>query len=233
MEDEARYIRIFALEFLIEDYRHAIEYRIVLGSRCYQIKQRVHSGYRMDEYLTDWETISINENFHDAFMEIFKLTREMEMKNGLYRDLENAQIPLEIYEPIVSQWVHQGTRLGTTFFSIHGNNAKYPRPSKETKEFYLRVYRSLRHERVTMSITSLWLEELIKKEFLKVRKPLIVNEQPLDCFLKERFKDFGDQVDRYLIDLESMNQNLVVTRNNEQEALTRFQEHLLPEYMYL
>lgn len=234
MKEEKDYIRIFANSFLLEDDRHSIEYRLIHTAFGYRLNQRIHSGHRMFEYLTDWETISHYSNLYDAIYEIFDRLRLMELNNGLYKELQNTDLPSHIYTRKIEQWVDYAARLEFRFFSIHGNHFKYlPRPSPENKAYYLRVYESLKDQWCIPSATDLWLEELIKKEISSHNeihfKGKDFSELTLADFLKKYYQDFEDQIDRYLLHLNNVERNTKVNKENRMKIQSNFEHFLLPE----
>jgi len=235
--DREEYIRIFATAFLIEDYRHAIEYRIHPIKYGYRLNQRIHSGHRMFEYLTDWETVSHYSNLYDAIYEIFDRLRLMELNNGLYKELHNTDLSGHIYTQKIEQWVDYATRLEFRFFSIHGNHFKYlPRPSPETKAYYLRVYESLKDQWCIPSATDLWFEELVKREISNCNEAHFscneFEEMPLPAFLKKYYRDFEDQIDRYLLHQKISDRATRVTSQNRKQLVNKFEHYLLPELDY-
>lgn len=237
MKEEKDYIRIFANSFLLEDDRHSIEYRLIPTAFGYRLNQRIHSGHRMFEYLTDWETISHYSNLYDAIYEIFDRLRLMELNNGLYKELQNTDLPSHIYTRKIEQWVDYAARLEFRFFSIHGNHFKYlPRPSPENKAYYLSVYESLKDQWCIPSATDLWFEELIKKEISSHNEAKFASdeleEMPLPTFLKKYYPDFEDQIDRYLLHQKTADRTANVTSQNRKQVINKFEHYLIPELDY-
>lgn len=232
MLNDNNYIRMFATSFLIEDHRQSIEYRLIPKKYCYELNQRVHSGVRICDYLTDWENISHYTNLHDAILEIFDRLRSMEIENGLYKELNGTNLPFEVYARKIDQWVNYATRLEVKFFSIHGNHSKYlPKPSPEMKAFYLQVYESLKENWQLPSVNDLWFEELIKKEISNHYETHFGDPKfeaiPLEDFLKKYYTDFEDQIDRYMLHLDFQERAIKVTPENRKRIQRDFEHHLL------
>lgn len=232
--NQEKYIRIFATSFLIEDYRQSIEYRLVSIKYGYRLIQRIHNGAGICDYLTDWETLSHYSNLRDAITEIFNRLRTMEIDQGLYGELRGSSIPIDVYSKKINQWVDYANRLDFTFFSIHGNHFKYlPRPSAETKAFHLRVYESLKHHWQVPFVNDLWFEELVKKEISNHNEVFFagkeVDDMTLPAFLKKYYRDYEDQIDRYLLHLGISDRNIKVTAYNRTAIQRNFEHHLIPE----
>ena len=228
------YIRIFATSFLIEDYRHSIEYRLIPTNLGYRLNECVHSGNRMFEYLTEWKTTLHYSNLDDSIYEIFNRLRGMELNNGLYKELNGTTIPDHIYTKKIEPWVDYATRLECRCFSIHGNHFKYlPKPSAEMKAYNLRVYENLKDRWQIPSATDLWFEELVKKEISIHNEAQFANaeieEMPLPTFLKKSYPDFEDQIDRYLLHQKIADRNANVTSQNRRQVIDKFEHYLLPE----
>lgn len=230
--DREEYIRIFATSFLLEDYRQSIEYRLHPIKYGYRLNHRIHSGAGICDYLTDWETISHFSNLREVILEIFDRLRTMEIDHGLYSDLRGSKMPIDIYSKKIDQWVDYATRLDFRFFSIHGNHFKYlPRPSAETKAFHLRVYESLKDEWQVPFVNDLWFEELAKRE-ISSHNEIFFNgndfeEMVLPAFLKKYYRDFEDQIDRYMLHLDGEARSIKVTSQNRKELQNHFEHHLL------
>jgi len=228
------YIRIFATSFLIEDERHSIEYRVIFNSYGCSLNQRIHGGTGFFDFLTEWIELSQFSNLHDAIIEIFDRLRSMEIQNGLYKELLETTMPIELYSEKADQWVYYITRLNYIFFSICGNNVKYlPRPSQKTKEFYLRIYEGLKSEWRTPDVSDLSFGELIKREIsiFNQREFCLGNfgEGSHPEFLKKYYHDFEDQIDRYMLHFKPEERGTIITGQNVKDVQYKFEHFLLPE----